>query len=295
LPTPQGGGIAVMTATIIVTLAAAWLMGDSGEYLIGWVLVAAAFIAIVGAVDDIRTVPVLPKFLLQAAAAAVVVFALPGELRLLAGVPVVVERLLLLLALLWFVNLVNFMDGIDLITAAEVAPLTAALAAFGFFGALPRDATLIAFALCGATIGFAYFNKPVAQLFLGDVGSLPMGLLLGWLLLLLGMSGHVTAAVLLPLYYLADATITLFRRLARGERVWQAHRSHFYQRAAHGALSVTQVVVRVFIVNVALIALAASTLVTQTHLAHALALAIGCVLVALLLYGFERAGAAAKA
>ena len=98
-------------------------------------------------------------------------------------------------------------------------------------GSLPQEATLVALTLCGAMIGFAPFNRPVAQLFLGDVGSLPIGLLLGWLLILLAGGGHLAAALLLPLYYLADATITLLRRLVKGEKVTQAHRTHFYQRA----------------------------------------------------------------
>ena len=78
----------------------------------------------------------------------------------------------------------------------------------------------------------------MARLFLGDVGSLPLGLLIGWLLLLLAARGHLAAALLLPLYYLVDATITLFRRLMRGERVWLAHRTHFYQRATDNGFSV---------------------------------------------------------
>ena len=117
-------------------------------------------------------------------------------------------------------------------------------------GALPHDATVVALALCGAMIGFAPFNRPVARLFLGDVGSLPIGLLLGWLLVLLAGAGHLAAALLLPLYYLADATITLLRRLANGEPVMQAHRSHFYQRATDGGFSVYQIVGRVFAANV---------------------------------------------
>ena len=78
----------------------------------------------------------------------------------------------------------------------------------------------------------------MARLFLGDVGSLPIGLLLGWLMLMLAGRGNLAAAVLLPLYYLADATLTLIRRLAHGEPVWQAHRTHFYQRATDGGFSV---------------------------------------------------------
>ena len=108
---------------------------------------------------------------------------------------------------------------------------------------------LVALALLGAMLGFAPFNRPVARLFLGDVGSLPIGLLLGWLLVLLAGDGHLAAALLLPLYYLADATITLGRRWPEGERVWQAHRTHFYQRATDRGFSVQQIVARVFVVN----------------------------------------------
>jgi UDP-N-acetylmuramyl pentapeptide phosphotransferase/UDP-N-acetylglucosamine-1-phosphate transferase len=85
---------------------------------------------------------------------------------------------LLLVGALWFVNLVNFMDGLDWMTVVEVVPITAALSALGLLGILPFQNTIISLALCGATIAFAFFNRPVAKLFLGDVGSLPIGLLL---------------------------------------------------------------------------------------------------------------------
>ena len=205
--------------------------------------------------------------------------------------PFWLERALLGLALLWFVNLTNFMDGIDWMTVAEVVPVTAGLVLFGLMGALPREAMIVALALGGATIGFAPVNRPVARLFLGDVGSLPIGLLLGWLLVVLAGTGHFAAALLLPLYYLADATMTLLRRLVKGEPVWQAHRTHFYQRATDNGYSVMQIVGRVFLLNVALIALAAATLLTTSYLLHAAALIAGCILVGLLLYRF----AAAKA
>ena len=112
---------------------------------------------------------------------------------------------------------------------------------------MPAGGRLVAAALCGALLGFAPFNKPVARLFLGDVGSLPIGLLVGWLLLQLAGTGALAAAILLPLYYLADATITLLRRLARGEKVWEAHRSHFYQQATDNGFSALAVSGHVFV------------------------------------------------
>ena len=152
------------------------------------------------------------------------------------------KRTLMFITVLWFVSLVNFMDGIDWMIVAEVVPVTPALAVFDLLGALPLDATVVALALCGAIIGFAPFNRPVARLFLGVIGSLPIGLL-GWLLVLLAGHEHLVAALLLPLYYLTDATITVLRRLISGEPITQAHRSHFYQPALANGFSVFQVVI----------------------------------------------------
>ena len=137
-------------------------------------------------------------------------------------------------------------------------------------------------------LGFAYFNRPAAKLFLGDVGSLPIGLLIGWLLVLLAGSGHLTAALLLPLYYLADATLTLLRRLSNGERVWQAHRTHYYQRATDRGFSATEIVVRVFAINLGLGALAVATVMAGSLIVNAIALICGAALVGWLLYSFTR-------
>jgi UDP-N-acetylmuramyl pentapeptide phosphotransferase/UDP-N-acetylglucosamine-1-phosphate transferase len=288
-PTPQGGGIAVIAATTIAIAAAAVFtpasLGDPFRLTVVFASVIA--LALVGVTDDIRPLEALPRLLLQAIAVLVVVAMLPPDLQIFSILPWWVERALMFLAILWLVNLVNFMDGIDWIMVVEVVPITATLALFGLMGALPQNATLVSLALCGAMVGFAPFNRPVAQLFLGDVGSLPIGLLLGWLLVLLA-DGHVVAALLLPLYFVADTTITLLRRYVNGEQVTQAHRSHFYQRALDGGLSVYAIVSRVFLVNIGLSALAATTLMTPSRTLHVAALAAGCILVGLLLVRFAR-------
>jgi UDP-N-acetylmuramyl pentapeptide phosphotransferase/UDP-N-acetylglucosamine-1-phosphate transferase len=181
------------------------------------------------------------------------------------------------------------MDGIDWMTVAEVAPICAAVTVLGVDDALPAYGTVSALALGGATIGFGYFNRPVARLFLGDVGSLPIGLILGWLLLLVAAGGHLIAAIVMPLYYLADATLTLARRLLRRERIFQAHRRHFYQRAIDRGSGVYAVVGRVFAVNLVLGALAAVTVIRPGGLTDAAALAAAMVVVAWLLWTFARA------
>jgi UDP-N-acetylmuramyl pentapeptide phosphotransferase/UDP-N-acetylglucosamine-1-phosphate transferase len=178
------------------------------------------------------------------------------------------------------------MDGIDWMTVAEVVPITVYLVVIGFNGGLPVYAIVVAIALCGAMLGFAPFNQPVARLFLGDVGSLPIGLLLGWLLLLLAGQGYVAAAFLLPLYYLADATATLLRRLRAGEKIWEAHRSHFYQRAIDGGFTVREIVAQVFVLNIVLASLATATVLAPSPLMTVGALVVGVVLVAGLLWRF---------
>jgi len=288
-PTPQGGGIAVVVATAIVALTAVTLTAPPDERVqLEWVLGAAAFIAVVGAVDDARSMPVLPRLLLQALAVAVVIAALPSGLRIIPALPWAFERALLGLAALWLVNLASFMDGIDWMTVAEAVPVTGGLVVLGWLGALPSAAVVAALALLGAIIGFAPFNRPVARLFLGDVGSLPIGLLLAWLLMLLALDGQVAAALLLPLYYLADASLTLARRLIAREPVWQAHRTHFYQRATNGGFNVSEIVARVFTVNVVLAVLAIVSVAVPASWVVVATLVAGAALVAWLLRAFAR-------
>lgn len=288
-PTPQGGGIAVIAAMVLVlagvAIVAPQLLGDLSRLAI--VFAAAIGVAIVGATDDIRPMEAMPRLALQAIAALVVIVALPSGLQIFPVLPWWFERAAMLIGILWFVNLVNFMDGLDWITVAEIVPVSAALVAIGAMGGLPPDGVIVALTLLGAIVGFAPFNRPVAKLFLGDVGSLPIGLLLAWLLVLLAGNGFIIAAILLPLYYVADATITLFRRLFNGETITQAHRSHFYQRATDGGFNVYEIVGRVFAINVVLALLAISTMVTASHELHLGALAAGCLLVAVLLWRFE--------
>jgi UDP-N-acetylmuramyl pentapeptide phosphotransferase/UDP-N-acetylglucosamine-1-phosphate transferase len=290
-PTPQGGGIAVMFVTLVVAWGAAIalspLLQNHGQQFL-FVTVAAAFLACVGAVDDLRALPAALRLSLQFIAVGAVIATLPSEMQILPFLPWWVERSCLLLSAVWLVNVVNFMDGIDWITVAEVVPVTGVIVVLALFGVVGLLPAIVAAALFGAALGFAPFNRPVATLFLGDVGSLPIGLLLGWLLLELAFSGHLVAALILPLYYFADATITLGRRVVRGEAFWQAHRTHFYQRATDNNFSVHEILIRVFFVNLGLGALALVAVAARSSAPALTALAVSVALVAWLLVTFAR-------
>lgn len=287
-PTAQGGGAAVVPVTLLVTWGGVIAHGapSVGFGQLAAVSLAAAVLAVLGAFDDIRPLPVLPRLAAQFGAALALVLAVPDGMRALPFLPGVVEGAVLVVGLVWFVNLTNFMDGIDWMTVAEVVPVSAGLALLSALGALPSEAGLLALALAGTLIGFAPYNRHVARLFLGDVGSLAIGALVGWMLILLAAGGHLAAALLLPAYYLADASLTLFRRWRRGERLSEAHRSHFYQIATTRGFSVPEVTGRVFALNVALVALAVASVAVGSRWADLGFLAVGLGLTAAVLRVF---------
>jgi UDP-N-acetylmuramyl pentapeptide phosphotransferase/UDP-N-acetylglucosamine-1-phosphate transferase len=285
IPTPQGGGIAVITACLVVAAGSAFVQEIPIPLT---VYLSTILISLVGLADDIKPVPVLPRLLIQAIAVGTTIFTAPETLRLFPALPLVLERAVLLLAGLWFINLVNFMDGLDLMTAAEVVPITAAFIMFGLIVEIPSSSVLVAAALCGAMLGFAPFNRPIASVFLGDVGSLPIGLLLGWCLLQLAWHQELLGALLLPLYYLADATITLFWRMSKRDPFWVSHRSHFYQCATNRGFTPTRVVVEVFMLNLLLAGLAITPVWAGWTGGRIPAAIAGVIAVALVLYRFSR-------
>lgn len=290
VPTPQGGGIAVLGAALAACAAGGLLLGFGHET---WVelarlAVAALVVGIVGLIDDIRPLPPLPRLALQLIAVGFAVAALPEGARALPRLPLLAERVLLVVGGAWFVNLTNFMDGMDWMTVAEFLPVTAALALFWHWGFLSPIGGLAALALLGGLVGFAPSNRPIARLFLGDVGSLSIGLLVAFCLIDLAAHGGLVAAVLLPLYYIADSGVTLIWRLRRGDKVWRPHRMHHYQVAVARGFSVEDVLTRVVAVNLALALFAAASLL-QGSLALALAdLALGTFVVGKLLRDLSR-------
>lgn len=271
--------LAVVVATIGVVLGASAIASWS---TVGPVLAGTVMLAIVGAVDDIIVLPALPRLLCQGAAAVGIVYALRDQPPIFDALPASIEAVVVVLAVIWFVNLVNFMDGIDLITVVEIVPITIGIAVLTLLGEAPAIAGAVACTLLGGMLGFVPFNRPIARVFLGDVGSLPIGLLVAWLLLLLACGGHLAAAILLPLYYLADATITLGRRALRRERLWIAHRTHFYQRATDLGFTVAEIDARIFVTNAVLTGCAIASVRTQGAL-QVVPLGIGVLSVGVLL------------
>ena len=228
-----------------------------------------------GAIDDRHALPVSWRFIGQGSAALAIVLSLPEDVRILHGLlPLGVERALLVIGTVGFVNAVNFLDGLDWMTVAEVVPITLAVAVLHALGVVPAGIGLLALALLGAMLGFAIFNKHPASIFLGDAGSLPIGLCLALMLIYVAQA-NLAAAILLPLYMVADTSITLVRRIINKEPFLSAHRSHFYQRAVAGGRDVPEVTTRIFLLGSALALLAVGVSLAHSTALDLAALALG--------------------
>lgn len=279
-PTPRGGGIAVMITVLalLAAMAGAGLAGALPPAAPPIWLAAALVLAIVSFRDDVRPLPAGLRLGVQIVAALA---ALPPVLAVgpvtQGLLPAWADAGFAVLAWVGFVNFFNFMDGIDGIAGVETAAIAAGAVGLGLvtgiWAWLGPGAVML-----GAALGFLVWNWHPARIFLGDVGSVPLGFLLGGLLLLMAAAGFWASALLLPAYYLADAGLTLCRRLLRGEKVWQAHRSHFYQRAARRRGDHAVVSKAVALTNAGLVLAALGAVLTPLPALGAGALLVGGLL-----------------
>ena len=232
-PTARGGGLAI----VIVLLASSvvlWTMGLGDEASLIGSAVGGLMVAAVGYADDVRGLPARYRIVVHLAAAtllAVVTLRFAGAESFLPGLPYApAAALLVIVGTVWSINLFNFMDGIDGIAASQslfVAGASALLAA----PADPSPWGALSLATAAASLGFLLWNWPPAKVFMGDVGSGFLGFWLAASALGLHVSGSlgIWTSITLGAVFFADATATLARRVLRGERWYEAHRSHAYQ------------------------------------------------------------------
>jgi Fuc2NAc and GlcNAc transferase len=234
VPTPRGGGLAFVGVFLLLLPVVVALEPDSGRLALALGAGGLA-VAAVGLVDDLRNVaaPVRAAVHALAAVLAVVLLGLPGGRGTLA---VAGAALLVVVALVWVVNLCNFMDGIDGLAGGQAVVAAAGIALLA--SGVPA-VTAVALVLAGAVLGFLVLNAPPARIFMGDVGSGFLGFVLGVLVLQTwaeaGVALPVAALLLAP--FLVDATGTLALRVLRGERWYEPHRDHVYQRLTRSGLT----------------------------------------------------------
>lgn len=252
--TPVGGGWPVVVLTLV-----SWIVfsRQGADAVNRAVLAGALVLAILSWTDDRRTLLPVLRLGVQGAVIFSVLALLPGDETVFSSAwPLWTDRVLTGLCWLWFVNLFNFMDGIDGLAGTEIIFICLGFIAIGLQTGLETGILQVATVLAGASAGFLWWNWHPAKIFLGDVGAITIGFVLGWLLIRLAIGGHMIAALLLSACFVADASLTLLKRVLKGEAFWKPHKTHFYQRAAMALGSHSRVVLKVAAANTGLLALA---------------------------------------
>jgi UDP-N-acetylmuramyl pentapeptide phosphotransferase/UDP-N-acetylglucosamine-1-phosphate transferase len=229
LPKPRGGGPAVIFALLAsVMIFGAW------DRLTAILALGAIILCALGFVDDRIGLSARLRFSIQALIVLACTCALPPDLTWTNGGPLFwLERAVIVFGWLWIINLTNFMDGIDGITGVQMGFTGLGTALVVILQVGPNDNLSVwGLALGGTGLGFLAWNWAPSRLFMGDSGSLPLGLISGALAIELALRGAPISAVLLNAMYWSDATLTLIRRALRGQKIWRAHRLHSYQRMA---------------------------------------------------------------
>ncbi len=242
MPTPKGGGLAIMVA-FYGALSVLYFQ-DQLESRLFFALLSALPVVLVSLVDDLYPLSARVRFAVQLLSAFAALYFLGGvdtlnlALFSLSGIWV---NLLALLGILWMTNLYNFLDGIDGYAGSQA--LFAGAAAYLLFGS--ETALLLAI----AAAGFLLFNWHKASIFMGDVGSAPLGFIFAVFMLYDAASTHFLGWLMLLSLFWFDATLTLLRRAKRGEKLSQAHKKHAYQRLNQAGYSHSRVVISAMSIN----------------------------------------------
>lgn len=245
-PTARGGGIAIMLVVLAVAVGGGLPQSQPG--VLATLLGAAILLAVVSFVDDLISLPAALRFGFHAVAAVAALVVLKGlGLNSVNDLiwPWLAVAVVWFLGFLWIVgytNAFNFMDGINGLATGQAImtgfgmALLGGLAVHGYY----NTPVLWSVAVASAALGFLPHNFPQARMFMGDVGSAPLGFWLAVLALWLAMNAGVwllIPLVLLHANFVLDTGITLLRRIVRGERWYEPHREHFYQRLVRSGKS----------------------------------------------------------
>ncbi len=249
IPTPRGGGLAIVISWFIGITVLRGL--DLIERDLFFALLSGILLAIVSLIDDVVSLPPYIRLTVQLVTTIISLWFLNGINSIsFAGLSIdsiIVLYPIVLIGIVWFINLFNFLDGIDAYASLEA--IVIALAIYIFTG------NVINLILICSISGFLFWNWPKARIFMGDIGSTQ----LGFVLVILGIYFHNTSQlsiiywIMLSSLFWFDATLTLFRRWKNREKLSVAHRKHAYQRAVQSGLSHQNTILLSLLVNTIII------------------------------------------
>ena len=259
-PTPKGAGLIIIPIVAISTLIFFYFfLKPLNEWVIMFFL--CFFLGIISFIDDVKNLSIKSRLFLQTLIVGLSLLiyyeSVTSNLLLL---PVSYDKyfplinfflfLFFLLSWMWIINLYNFMDGIDGLTALQVCTVAICTNFLSIFGYINEEYQIFGLILFTVYLAFYKFNKSPAKIFLGDVGSIPSGYLVGFIMI----SCFLTNGILLPMvivnmYYILDSTITLFIRIVKRDNILEAHSNHFYQKMIRKGYQHSFVIKRIFWLN----------------------------------------------
>jgi Fuc2NAc and GlcNAc transferase len=294
-PTPRGGGMAIVV-TVLLTVEVMYLRGGVSPDLAAALLIGGPIVALIGFIDDLRSVSALARLAVQFVAFAWCVNRLgplpPIDLGFASMNLGVAGSIAAVVFLVWFLNAFNFMDGIDGIAGVEAISVTTFAALLLAHADAEPSMALALLVVAASSAGFLIWNWPPARIFMGDAGSGFLGFFMGTLAWATIVRGRLSIWVWLILLgaFLVDATVTLLRRWHRGVNLAEAHRSHAYQRLSRKYRSHLKITLGVLAINLVWLDPLAYLAVVRPSLGAACAAIAWLPLIALALY----AGAGAE-
>lgn len=279
-PTPIGGGLAILSGFLLGCIALApTYTGPASNLII--LFFSLSVIAIVSFLDDVKEVSVsfrLAIHILSSAFAAYII--LKNGSILLNYLPYWCEFCFITLFIAGFINLFNFMDGIDGMTSMETIFLGLSVTICFYLTGMPNKYIYLSLLLTVCTIGFSKHNWHPAKIFIGDVGSVSIGFIFAILLCTWAAAGYQLEAMILPMYYFADAGVVLLLRIINKESFWLPHNKHFFQIAVRAGATHAEIVLKVLKRNLILFVLCLVSIYgKQNHIKH---LGVICLLLAML-------------
>ena len=260
-PIALGGGVIVVPLILITSIQ----LGFKWNY---FVLFSLIILFAISFLDDLKNISPINRLIFHIISIGffVLFFLLPyiKELFNINYYLMMMILLVIILSITWFVNAFNFMDGINGITSVEVIYICSSLIFFYYF--LDKKINILAFSIILSIVSFSYYNWTPAKIFLGDTGSISLGFLIIYLLIVLGVRGYWVTALLLPLYYLMDTSITLLIRIINKKKFWIAHNEHFYQKAIRKGFSHEKVNFYIILVNLGLFILSFFSLIYKNDI-----------------------------
>lgn len=257
-PTPRGGGIAIVGVSSL-GIAISALCGLIPAALTLSLLCGGICVALIGLLDDLVEVPAYMRLVVQVFAASIAIYFMDGSPVFRIGATVVpmegLWNVVSVVFIVWLTNLFNFMDGVDGLAASEATFIFLTAAALLAAMAAPYGIVLVLALIAGSCAGFLVINWPPASVFMGDVGS---GFL-GFMIAVSALNGATITASAIPIWivlgalFFADSTVTLLRRMANGERFYEPHHNHLYQRLARRYRSHKKVTIGFAILNISIL------------------------------------------